>query len=759
MEVAEESGGYSVSGNRDAAIRLLEQNVPAELRALHQWVAWKLEPPLRQGDKWRKVPYSPTTGTRASTTDPTDYGAFDEALTLWRQRDMTGVGFVFTEADPYVGIDLDGCVDPNTGHVSDWAREIIDELDSYAETSTSGTGVHVLVKAKLPPTGRKAGNLEMYESGRYFAMTGRLLPGSHASPQERQPSIEYLHSRYIAKAATEKPAKAEILRFSYDDARILELCGQAKNAAKFQRLWDGDFRGYKSQSEADLALLGILKFYTQDAGQLDRLFRQSGLMRAKWDSRRGDQTYGQQTIQLALDDVRETYTPPALNVRLSKPTARPAAEEEQDDVDPLVDVTPWPDPPEDAAYYGLAGDLVRAVEPFTEADPVAILIQALVGFGNLIGRGPHFVAEASRHYTNTFAVLVGATAKGRKGSSWGHVYNVLKEVDEEWATRRKLSGLSSGEGLIWEVRDAIRQRQLIKRKGEDPVYEELEVDPGITDKRLLAFEGEFAAALKVMGRQGNTLSTTIRQAWDDGNLNTMVKNSPGRATNAHISIVGHVTKDELLKDMAATETSNGFANRFIWVCVRRSKCLPEGDEAQGLDLSPLVQGFQQAVDFATHVNQMRRDGQARDLWHHVYPELSDGKPGLFGLVTSRAEAQVMRLACIYALLDRSVEIGLAHLEAALALWRYAEASCRWIFGDSLGDPTADEILKALRASGNGMSRTDISNTLGRHKDKTDIARALGVLVRNGLARRTKMETGGRPLEWWESIGMRARKDF
>jgi len=237
----------------------------------------------------------------------------------------------------------------------------------------------------------------------------------------------------------------------------------------------------------------------------------------------------------------------------------------------------------------------------------------------------------------------------------------------------------------------------------------------------------------------------------------MVKNSPARATGGHISIVGHITRNELLKDLAETETSNGFANRFLWLCVRRSKCLPEGNDAQNLDLRDLIRRFQEAADFAGHVQQMRRDDFAHDLWHSVYANLSEGKPGMFGVVTSRSEAQVMRLACTYAVLDKSALVKLPHLEAALALWRYCAASCRWIFGDSLGDETADRILEALRSSEKGMARNDFREMLGRHKSRAEMTRALRVLVQNGLARREKVETGGRPTEWWTAIGIHGSK--
>ncbi|MFC1944492.1 hypothetical protein ACFLX5_03235 [Chloroflexota bacterium] len=173
------------------------------------------------------------------------------------------------------------------------------------------------------------------------------------------------------------------------------------------------------------------------------------------------------------------------------------------------------------------------------------------------------------------------------------------------------------------MRDPIER----KKKGENVIE-----DPGIKDKRLLIYESEFAAQLKIMSREGNILSPIIRQAWDSGRLEILTKNSPARATDTHISILAHSTKQELLRYLNDTEAGNGFANRFLWVCVRRSKCLPEGGGRP--DYSCIVPRLQEALDNAHNLAELRRDEEARRIWAGVYPKLSEGKPGLFGAVTA-----------------------------------------------------------------------------------------------------------------------------
>lgn len=409
--------------------------------------------------------------------------------------------------------------------------------------------------------------------------------------------------------------------------------------------------------------------------------------------------------------------------------------------------TEWPAPPAEEAFSGLAGDIIRAIEPHSESDPVALLLQFLIAFGNCVGRRPHAEVEADWHTGNLFGVLVGKSAKGRKGTSWGHIRRVMEAVDGEWAGRRVASGLSSGEGLIWAVRDPI-ERIKTSKDGEVSTFLE---DAGEPDKRLLAYEPEFASLLRVMERDGNTLSAVVREAWDTGSLGTLTKNCPNRATGAHVSVIGHVTKDELLRYLTKTESANGFANRFLLVMVRRSKELPFGGRVAESDMAPLKSRLHRVVEAARDRGALAMDEAARGLWVQAYHDLSADRPGMFGSITGRAEAQTLRLSLLYALLDADDVIRDRHLRAALALWAYCEESCRYIFGCDLGDPVADEILRALRTRGtNGMTRNDIREHFGRNRDSQQIGRALALLQEHGLATMTTEATGGRPLERWVS---------
>src|SRR5215813_1543391 len=380
---------------------------------------------------------------------------------------------------------------------------------------------------------------------------------------------------------------------------------------------------------------------------------------------------------------------------------------------------------DNVAFYGLAGEIAQTIEPYSESDPSASLVNTLVAFGNVIGSGPYFLVDKTQHHMNLFVVEVGKSSKARKGLAWSTPRYLFKEIDREWGEKRIQGGLSSGEGLVYAVRDPRSEQKPYREKGRIAGYETVVVDEGVEDKRLLCVEEEFAQVLKVATRDGNIVSMIIRSAWDGARLAPMTKNSPIQATNAHISIIGHITRDELLRHLTDTEQANGFANRFIWFFLERSKFIDDPTGVPNEILEPLIERLREAVVFARKVNLMRRDDDAAVVWRAAYRELSEERTGLVGSITARGEAQVMRLACIYALLDQSAVIRVEHLEAALALWEYSEKCAGFIFGDSQGDPTVDRIRAGLKQG--PMTETEIRDLFSRH-NTGEVDRALAVIL-------------------------------
>ena len=190
-------------------------------------------------------------------------------------------------------------------------------------------------------------------------------------------------------------------------------------------------------------------------------------------------------------------------------------------------------------------------------------------------------------------------------------------------------------------------------------------------------------------------------------MKSLKKNNRIQATDAHISIIGHITRDELRRYMTETEAGNGFGNRFLWICTKRSKILPEGGNIEAVDFDRFVIQLKDAIEFSSRVKRMHRNALSREIWHSVYGDLSEGRPGMTGTLLARADPQVVRLSCIYALLDRSDLVQESHLMAALAFWKYVEQSVRFVFGDAIGDPLADEILSLIRDTQDGLTRTAI----------------------------------------------------
>jgi hypothetical protein len=274
-----------------------------KMRDLRQWVCWRSE---ERGGRPTKVPYSPSTGARARCDDPATWDTLAGARKAARESGYDGIGFVFTAADPFCGVDLDGCVDPETGEVEPWAMEIVEELDSYTEVSPSGRGLHVIVRAELPEGRRRGGHVEIYDRGRFFTVTGRRLPGTPRLIADRRQQIEALHARLFPPREQEPPSRDGTgSETGLSDAEVLRQAMYAKSGARFAALWTGDRSGYPSDSEADLALCSMLAFWVgPDEDRIASLFSRSGLVREKWNR----EDYRHRTISRALDGMTEFYS-------------------------------------------------------------------------------------------------------------------------------------------------------------------------------------------------------------------------------------------------------------------------------------------------------------------------------------------------------------------------------------------------------------------------------------------------------------------
>lgn len=407
-----------------------------------------------------------------------------------------------------------------------------------------------------------------------------------------------------------------------------------------------------------------------------------------------------------------------------------------------------------AALYGLPGEFVKAVSPYSEADPVALLAHVLAGAGSVIGADAFAAVEHGRHCARLNILCVGRTAVARKGTSWNTPKLLLKNIDPLWAEGRVKSGLSSGEGLIFHVRDEQYESRPIKENNRcTGEYEDVLADKGEPDKRLFIIEGEFAMALKAMERDGNTLSPILRDAWDHGDLSPLTKKDRMKATRAHITIVAHITEDELRRYLTVTERANGLANRFLYLLVKRAQLIPSGKGAPRHVVDGFTKKFADTMAQARLCGELGRDADAEALWAEMYPRLEEDIPGLTGAILGRGAAQALRLSLTYALLDEDEmkrpnrAIRVPHILAALAFWEFSRTSVFTIFGHAVGDPVADRLLEAIKLG--PKTDTALYEIIGKHqRDRYRKDQALDLLLRLGRVHTMKEGTAGRPVRSW-----------
>ena len=415
-----------------------------------------------------------------------------------------------------------------------------------------------------------------------------------------------------------------------------------------------------------------------------------------------------------------------------------------EDVDPLYDLNLkiWPTPRQEI-FAGFAGKFVQFATENSEADPVAVLVTLLIRFGVEIGRGI-YINHAGEQCGRLNAVLVGATAMGRKGTSAKPVESLFIFCDSaKWSRATTSSGpLSSGEGMIEAVKDPESKWQHTE---EHPEGEWVVKDPGAKDKRLFVLESEFATALVSMKRAGNTLSTVLRCAYDGVPLAPLTKKNKISSTGHHIGIVGHITQEELVKKIGKVELQNGFANRFLWLCVRKSQCCPfpgilhpEKMKQFRDDLLAILQWSKK------NEGAMVFSEDARQVWEKHYRDLSIERSGLSDMILSRALTNTLRLALLYAVLDKSKKIKKHHLESSLALSKYVEQSVEYIFGDAIQDTPGNKIIDSLTKATGGLTGKELHAIFSNHLPRLEMESTLNRLIAHNKITVLDEKTKGRP---------------
>ena len=390
---------------------------------------------------------------------------------------------------------------------------------------------------------------------------------------------------------------------------------------------------------------------------------------------------------------------------------------------------PWPMLHE-AALYGLIGEIVRLIADQSEADPAAILITLLTGLGSIAGPFPHVKITNASHPARIFAVIVGISSEGAKGTSYEDVLPFLCMIEQEFKTRIR-SGFGSGEGIISEFSDPKETDDDKEKEAESP-----------EDKRCFIIEEEFSRILTVGAREGSTLSEILRQAWGGGVLSIIRAKDRIIANGAHISLIGHITPHELKEKLASVDMVNGFANRFLFICSKRVNTFPFGGDP---DIHRLKHLADQIASSIANIGKrhFHFDDGARAAWTAFCYAQKPGK-GLLDALLARARPQCLRLAVAYALAEGLPVIRLPHIRAALAVWDYSLASAEHLFGDLCEDKTQAAILDRLQvAYPGGCTSTELDRAFSHNLRGGAMGAALDALQAAGRIRPEIEATGGR----------------
>jgi hypothetical protein len=413
-----------------------------------------------------------------------------------------------------------------------------------------------------------------------------------------------------------------------------------------------------------------------------------------------------------------------------------------DDDGHLVNVRNWPDLHDDA-LQGVAGQIVNAVMPYTEADTPAVLLTLLATTGAMFGGSPYALAANDQHPVRIWPLIVGSTSSGAKGTSWSAIRPIIATADPNFLPGHQIGGIVSGEGLIEQVQDPK------PGDGDDGIEAQADKE---TDKRLLVLETEFGGVLAKGARHGSSLLPVMRQAWDGGRLQSSArKDNALSATDPHIVVIGHITPGELTAKISDGEMSGGTVNRYLLARSRRSKMLPDGGNLPEDVIDDCARLLKSAVEAAKSAPVLiARDEDAAELWRREYPQLVGDRPdGRYADATARAAAQVLRLSVVYAVLDQAPAIEEAHLRAALAVWNYCDGSAAGLFATDEQDELRGDLSKAFefieQQPGGQCSRKELSvDCFARHKTAKELDAIVATLTRLGRIAQESIETSGRP---------------
>jgi hypothetical protein len=702
---------------RPKPLAVVAENIPAELKELNQWVTWKYE--FR--DKWTKPPFQVNGRDYAKSSDPSTWGAFHDALKTYESRRVDGIGVALAIDIGMVGVDLDHCYNPQTKSFEPWATKIIERFNSYTEASPSGTGVRIFLKGKLPAGGHKKGNIEIYSTGRYLTVTGRVLRNASSRAIEpRQLEIDAFLLEHFSPEPKSKPNPGNGNgngAWHPSDDELLDRAIAAKNGDKVRRLFDGDTSEHGGDdSAADLALCSHLAFWTQDPAQIDRIFRRSGLMREKWNEKHGTTTYGERTVDKALAGRTEHYSGSSNgDVHPEQVTLKPlpdnelpvtcSGEEEKDEATTIA----FPE----AAWTGLFARWRDTVASCTEASLETLWGAFLLAVGMVIGRNAW--RESPRPlYPNFYLLLMGETGDSRKSTVMWLACELLRRVGEDF---KELDGVVSAEG----------------------VYEALADRDGT---KGLIYADEFRALLSVAKRRGTQdilpRLNSLYYCPDRASIDR-VKDST-IITRPFLSLVTATPKAYIEDILSDLEITGGFLNRFLIISGNEQPPKPIVKSPSPAAWEAIASGVRELKDRT--VGHLEMTAEATELWTNFYTgwktERREWHPKQANL-SARTFEHVLKIGVVYSVLAGENQISVKSLAIAIAVGGWLQFNTLRLFADSGLDYLGKAeriILDLLKRANNGrMWRRDLQQAVSKRGFNGEVFnRAIKALESNDYIR-------------------------
>ena len=725
--------------------KIKRKNIPVELIEFNQWVLWSHE---YRGNNWTKVPKQATVTADGSvlgakSNDPSTWASYVRVIQAGAgdfKTKVSGIGFVFSADDPYVGVDLDNCLDEDQV-LKPWASEIVSMLEStYHEVSPSGTGLKFWLRATFPDgygnvANLEDGKIEVYHTKRFFTVTGQRWGDSPDKITESQEAMDWLASTHLKKRATNDapaPNTSQAAGIAVADA-IIEKIRQSKQAGKFKALFnDGNIEMCGGHSESDAALCSILAFWTnRDAGMIDQIFRNSALMRPKWDDKRNDGTYGSMTIQFAIANCHDTYNGKSRNTQ-SAPSSAPTSTGEDDRVEEVEEI-PRPDLP-DGAYRGLFQIYEDATRDRSEVCDEFRFASLKTAIGSVLGRSVSGRFGDEVFYPNFYSTLLGQSAKAKKSTAIRHAMRLMSNADTNVLA---LSHLATPEGLVALLADAPADAD---DTPEDVILREQArcKDEGT---RLIVQVDEFANLLgKAKKKTSDGLLVTLTTAFDNPRrLDNPTKVDPVNAFNPSVSILAASTKAWLENTLSLHDIHGGFGNRFVYYVNSEMPpvAIPGASDYDALKhIESEIKGLRQR--YAEKPAHFYFSGDASEMFTDWYKELfyrqSQSRNDTIEMMLDRLDLHVCKLALLFSALENDrgdLEIGLEQTIAACEMGEYWYQVVEFIFNHFAFNQESqhDHVLMDIVSKKRDISKRELQQRAsGRGISSQHFKRSLEALI-------------------------------